>query len=197
MSKGKNHRNKSKSKATPKDSHKENKRSGSRMLSKGILISLSAFLVACLGFFVNVSFFKPKIIVVTSAAWDLSNPIQASFTIKNESNFICYTIKSDLDYKLTVNKDATLHAPEESIIPKLCPNDGHTISIEKFLTTSPNAIEDAEVYINLAYCPTFLHVNFCDSYRFKARKTPSGYIWESLYLDREKGSPCECPKDKI
>ena len=138
-----------------------------------------------LGVVMITQFFCPKISVAPSSAWDSSNPIQSTFTIKNDSNLICYAITSDFGSNITVHSNAVLGAPV-SVIPKLCPNESSTISIEKIITTSPNAIDEAEVYINLTYHPTFISITLPKkSYRFRARKTPSGYIWEPLYMNRK------------
>jgi hypothetical protein len=127
------------------------------------LLSHAKYFYAALGVLITVHFFWPRISVSPSVAWDSSNPIQSTFTIKNDSNIMCYAIKYDIGTGLTVHSDLTFNGPEMSgvgqEIPKLCPNEGSTISIEKIVTTSPNAIDEAEIYINLTYSPTFIHLN--------------------------------------
>lgn len=135
---------------------------------------------------VGLYIYWPNILVVPSSSWDSSNPLQSSFEIKNESSLFCYKVVYTIGSSITVSSDAVLGVPEESVIPELCKNEGHTISIEKILSTSPNSIDNAEVYINLTYRPTFAPITFPKkSFRFKARKTSTGYIWERMYMDRK------------
>ncbi|MDD5435490.1 MAG: hypothetical protein PH343_08680 [Nitrospira sp.] len=177
MSKRKNHQNK------PKQSEVQPE---SRVLSvlKSRPVLVIRLILEILGVVMTAQFFWPKFSVVPSSAWDSSNPIQSTFTIKNDSNFGCYEVTSNFGSNITVHSNAVLGAPV-SIIPRLCPPESSTISIEKIITTSANAIDEAEVYINLTYRTTFIPITFpTKSFRFKARKTPSGYIWEPMYMDR-------------
>src|SRR3989338_573348 len=97
-----------------------------------------------LGVVMTALFFYPKFSVAPSSAWDSSNPIQSTFIIKNDSNLGCYNVTSDYGSNISIHSDAVLGAPV-SLIPNLCPNESSTVSIEKIITTSPNAIDDADV----------------------------------------------------
>jgi hypothetical protein len=161
-------------------------RSECRVLSvlKSRPVLVIRLILEVLGVIMTALFFWPKFSVAPSSAWDSSNPIQSTFTIKNDSNIGCYKVTSNFGSNITIHGNAVLGAPI-SLIPKLCPSESSTISIEKIITTSANAIDEAEVYINLTYRPTIIPIKFsAKSYRFKARKTPSGYIWEPMYMDR-------------
>jgi len=139
-----------------------------------------------LGIVMTFLFFYPRITADFSSSWDLTNPLQSSFKIKNESNIGCYSIKCTFGSSVAVHSDATLNVPEVHEIPELCPDKSSTIPAPNVLSTAPNAIDDAEVYINLTYRPLLIPITFSTkSYRFKARKTPSGYIWEHMYMDRK------------
>lgn len=163
------------------------KQSKSRVLSvlKSRPVSGIRIILEILGVVMTALFFYPKFSVAPSSAWDSSTPIRSAFTIKNDSNIVCYEIVADYGSKISVHSDAVLGAPINRI-PKLCPNESSTVSIEEIITTSPNAIDNAEVYINLTFRPTFIPITFPKkSFKFRARKMPSGYTWEPIYMDRK------------
>lgn len=145
----------------------------------------SRLILDILGVVMTILFFYPKITADYSTSWDPSNPLQSSFKIKNESNVGCYSVNCTFGSTITVNRDATLNGPEKHEIPKLCPGESSTIPAPNILITASNAIEAAEIYINLTYHPTFMRFTFpMKSYRFKSRKTSSGFTWEPMFLDR-------------
>ena len=140
-----------------------------------------------LGVVMTILFFYPKLTAEYSASWDSSNPLLSTFKIKNESNIGCYAVKCTFGSSITVHSDATLNGPEEYEIPKLCPGESSTIPAPNVLSTTPNAIDAAEIYINLTYHPTFMSLTLpMKSYRFKSRKISSGFTWEPMFLDRRE-----------
>lgn len=174
----------------------QNKKKQSEDLSESRVLSVLKsrpvlairLILEVLGVVMTAYFFWPHIYPEYSVSWDSTNPLQSTFKIKNDSNIMCYDINYDFGTNLSVHSDVTFNGPDKSgigqYIPDLCPSKSSTISIEKILTTSANAIDEAEVYINLSYRPTFIPIKFpTKSFRFKARKTPSGYIWEPMYMD--------------
>ena len=138
--------------------------------------------------------FWPRISVDPSSMFDSRNPFQSTFQVKNDGFFICYSIESTVNLKKVNLPGITFHgggisgAPGLEEISRLCPNDRSDISLKNTLSSPPFSIISAELYIDLAYKPTWLTwlpYNFHDSYRFKAERTAQGdYFWRRLFTDK-------------
>lgn len=158
-------------------------------------------LISCLVLIGGLDFYWPKFTIKYNNSWNVNDPFKSTFEIKNEGNFLCYETKYIVEpNKFKINSDVTINGQlifdKKNYVPRLCPNESTTISIENIVKAAPRSIDYFEIYFVLDYRPVFIKylLNlprfmlkpfiFKDTYRFSVRKVDSGYIWERLYLDK-------------
>lgn len=138
--------------------------------------------------------FWPRLSVDRGEDLDSRNPFKTSFVVNNNGYVFCYPIhyslaikKVELENNINLTNVGMTGFDED--IPKLCPNNSSTLSLQRTLAIPPNFLKSAEIYIDLLYkpswIPSFLETMFKDSYRFKvARKANGDYVWQKYYTDK-------------
>lgn len=67
-------------------------------------------------------------------------------------------------------------------IPKLSPNRGSTIFIDRVVAAPQNFLQYAEVSIHATYKPTLIPFTFTENIRFKTeRKNTGEYVWPEYF----------------
>jgi hypothetical protein len=162
-------------------------RSTKRRISWGIILAIIS-----LG--ISLIIFWPRLSVDRGEDLDSQNPFKTSFVVNNDGYIFCYPIHYSLAIK-KVELENNINLINVGIsgfdedIPKLCPNNSSTLSLQRTLAIPPNFLKSAEIYIDLFYkplwIPSFFDPIFKDSYRFKVAKKASGdYVWQKYYTDK-------------
>jgi hypothetical protein len=163
------------------------KKSQKKRVSWGIILAIVSLGISLIAFW-------PRLSVDCGESLDSQNPFKTSFVVKNEGYVFCYPVHYSLAIK-KVELENNINLIDIGItgfdedIPKLCPNDSSTFSLQRTIAIPPNFLKSAEIYIDLSYkpswLPSWLNNIFQDSYRFKvARKANGDYVWQKYYTNK-------------
>lgn len=161
--------------------------------TKKTKISISGFALTLVSLS-SLIIFWPRLSVNNGETTNPQKPLMSSFIISNDGYGFCYPVKYSLSIKnMRLKNDINFTGGGVSgfgeDIPRLCPNDNTTISLQKTYDLPPGFIEYAELYIDLSYAPAWVPAKFTfifeDSFRFQmSRKGNGDFFWQRLFKDK-------------